>query len=78
MCCAAIWSAVMPPYGSWLMRGLTLLSQVPGVIACVGPAACLFSSPLTIVICFWNGFERLEQRRELEALALGRRASTCP
>ncbi len=38
------------------MRGLTLLSHVPGVIACVGPAACLFSSPLTMVICFWNGF----------------------
>ena len=36
-------------------RGLTLESHVPGVIACVGPDACLFSSPLTIVSCLLNG-----------------------
>ena len=55
MCCAAIWSAVTPPYGSWLMRGLTPESHVPGVIACVGPDACLFSRPLTIVSWLLNG-----------------------
>jgi len=56
MCLAAIWSIVMPPYGSWLMRGGTQESHVPGVIACTGAAmAGLFSSPEITVSCFWNG-----------------------
>ena len=37
------------------MRGDTPESHVPGVIACVGPDACLFSRPLTIVIFCLNG-----------------------
>ena len=80
MCCAAIWSTVMPPYGSWLVRGVHAAdSQVPGVIACTGGAiAGLFSSPLTMVSCFWNGCERLEDRRQLEVRALGRRRPLAP
>ena len=38
------------------MRGVTQLSQVPGLSACTGGAiAGLFSRPLTIVSCFLNG-----------------------
>ena len=55
-CAAAIWSTVTPPCGSWPSGGVTQLSQVPGLSACTGGAiAPLFSSPLTIVNCFWNG-----------------------
>ena len=56
MCAAAIWSTVTPPCGSWVGRGVTQLSHVPGLRACTGGAiAGLFSSPLTIVSCDLNG-----------------------
>ena len=38
MCDAAIWSIVMPAYGSCVARGVTQLSQVPGLRACTGGA----------------------------------------
>ena len=46
----------MAMYGSWLSRGCTQLSQVPGVIAwTAGLMAGLLSSALTTVSCFLKG-----------------------
>ena len=74
MCCAAIWSTVMPPCGSWLLRGCTHDSQVPGTSACTGAAlAGLVVEAADDGQLLLERLERLEDRRQLEVRALGRR-----
>ncbi len=50
MCCAAIWSAVVPPCGSWLNAGRVQESHVPGESACTGPTAAGLSILLNTVV----------------------------